>query len=256
MGTRDTYEPGTFSWAELATTDAAAAKAFYGELFGWEFEDSDTGGGPIYSMASVDGKHVGALFEATDGPPRWNAYITVDDVDESTEKAKEAGAGIVAEPFDVMDAGRMAVVQDPSGAAVSLWQAKDHAGAQLVNAPGALCWNDLMTHDVEKAVEFYAEVFDWDIGAVEDAPDDRHGIRVGERMNGGIAKLPESMGADVMPHWLSCFAVEDVAASLKTVEEHDGTPLSDVIEVPSGHYAVVADPQGSVFAVVDGEMDD
>jgi predicted enzyme related to lactoylglutathione lyase len=256
MGKRESYEPGTFSWAELQTSDADAAKTFYGELFGWGFEDNDTGGGPVYSMASVNGDHVAALFTSEQGPPHWNSYITVESVDETAEKAKEAGADMVAEPFDVMESGRMAVLQDPSGAVVSVWEPKKHIGASLVNAPGALCWNDLATHDVEKAVEFYAEVFGWEIGSVEDAPDERHGIRVGERMNGGIAKIPEAAGTEVMPHWLVCFAVDDVDAALKKLEEGGGSKLSDVLDVPSGRFAVVADPQGSVFAVVDGDMDD
>src|SRR3954466_10047652 len=150
MGTRERHEPGTFSWVELATSDADAAKAFYGELFGWEYDDNEIGDGMVYSMATIDGKVVGALFKS-EQPPHWNSYITVESVEDAVEKAKEAGGEVVQEPMDVMDAGRMAVIQDPSGAPVSLWEAKDSIGAELVNSPGALAWNDLMTHDVDKA---------------------------------------------------------------------------------------------------------
>jgi predicted enzyme related to lactoylglutathione lyase len=256
MGKRETYEPGTFCWPELATSDADASKSFYASLFGWEFEDREAGEGFTYSMASVDGSQVGALYPTDQGAPRWNSYIAVESADDAAKKAGEAGADIVVEPMDVMDSGRMAVLQDPSGAVVSVWEPKEHIGAQLVNAPGALCWNDLMTHDVDKAVEFYAEVFDWEIGSVEDAPDDRHGIKIGEQMNGGMARIPEAAGTEVMPHWLACFAVEDVEQALETIDGEGGAKLSPVIDVPSGRFAVVADPQGAVFAVVDGDMDD
>src|SRR4051812_7286004 len=167
MGTRETYEPGTFSWAELATTDGDAAKAFYAKVFGWDYDDNEVpGGGGIYSMAQVDGRYVGAIFQA-DGPARWNSYITVNDVSETVEKAREAGATIHADPFDVGDAGRMAVIQDPTGGVFSVWEPKEHTGAGLVNAHGALTWNDLMTYDVGKAAEFYTELFEWEVAEVD-----------------------------------------------------------------------------------------
>ena len=162
MGKRSSYEQGTFSWVDLATPDAAAAKEFYGKLFGWSFEDVPVGDDGVYVMASVDGANVGAISQA-EGPPRWNSYITVDDVDAMTEKADEAGATVHSKPFDVMDAGRMSVIQDPSGGVVSLWQAKDTHGAEVVNVHGALTWNDLMTYDVGEAAEFYAELLGWEV---------------------------------------------------------------------------------------------
>jgi predicted enzyme related to lactoylglutathione lyase len=167
MGTREKYEPGTFSWAELATTDGDAAKAFYGKLFGWDYDEEEApGGGGVYSMAKVEGRYVGAIFQA-DGPPRWNSYITVGDVSETVEKAREAGATIHADPFDVGESGRMAVIQDPTGGVFSVWEPKEHIGAQLVNAHGALTWNDLMTYDVGKAAEFYTELFEWEVAEVD-----------------------------------------------------------------------------------------
>src|SRR3954454_13200804 len=115
MGTRDSYEPGTFSWVELATSDADAAKRFYGELFGWEYDDNPMGEGAVYSMATVDGQVAAALF-ASEQPPHWNCYVTVASADDAAEKVKEAGGTVAAEPFDVMDVGRMTVIQDPTGA--------------------------------------------------------------------------------------------------------------------------------------------
>ena len=146
MGERTSYEPGTFSWAELATSDAAAAKSFYTALFGWEYEDNPIDDGQVYSMASRDGRHVAALF-SSEQPPHWNCYVTVESVDEATARAKENGASVIAEPFDVMDVGRMAVIGDPAGAALCLWEPRAHIGAGLVNTPGAMTWNDLVTLD-------------------------------------------------------------------------------------------------------------
>lgn len=173
MGRRDSYEPGTFSWAELASTDAAAAKDFYGKLFGWSYDDVDTGNG-TYTLAAIDGAVTAGLMQA-DGPARWNSYISVDDLDAATKKAEEAGATVHASPMDVGDAGRMSVIQDPSGGVVSLWQAGERAGADVVNVHGALTWNDLMTYDVGEASEFYCEVFGWEVaevGGVDDTGED------------------------------------------------------------------------------------
>jgi predicted enzyme related to lactoylglutathione lyase len=156
-----------------------------------------------------------------------------------------------------MDAGRMAVIQDPSGGVVSVWEARDNIGAGIVNAHGALTWNDLQTHDVAKATEFYCEVFGWEVAPVdEDAGNERVVIRSGERINGGMAKLPESMGEEVPPHWLPYFAVDDIDNALSAAKENGGDIIVEPMEVPAGKLAVVADPAGAVFGVVEGELED
>src|SRR5215216_1661845 len=122
MGERTSYAPGTFSWAELATSDAATAKAFYTSVFGWDYEDNEIPDDGVYSMATRDGKYVAALFDA-DQPPHWNCYVTVESADDATARATELGGNVMAEPFDVMDVGRMAVIADPTGAALCVWEA-------------------------------------------------------------------------------------------------------------------------------------
>ncbi|MGI8623943.1 MAG: VOC family protein [Solirubrobacteraceae bacterium] len=206
-------------------------------------------------MAKVDGHSVGALFE-TDAPPRWNSYVTVASVDATAEQARELGGRVVADPFNVMDAGRMAVIQDPSGGVVNVWEAREHIGAGLVNAPGALAWNDLMTHDVGTASEFYCALFGWEVGTVEDAPDDRVVIRNGERLNGGMAKIPGEVGEEIPPHWLAYFAVADVEAAVETAKAAGGEAMAGPIEIPVGEFALLADPQGAVFAVFAGDFED
>ena len=136
MGERDSYEHGTFCWTDLTTPDAQASKDFYGGLFGWDFEDNPIPDDGVYVMARIDGRAAGAMFETTDRHPAWASYVTVDDLDGTTARAGELGANVLAEPFDVMDVGRMSTIQDPTGAVLCLWEPKTSIGAEIVNGPG------------------------------------------------------------------------------------------------------------------------
>ncbi|MEJ7892421.1 MAG: VOC family protein [Solirubrobacteraceae bacterium] len=256
MGTRNHYEAGTFSWTDLTTSDVGGAKAFYAKVFGWDYDDLPAGENHTYSMANVDGATVAAI-QSMDGPPRWNAYITVESADDAAEKAKEAGAEIHAGPFDVMEAGRMLVIQEPSGSVVSAWEPKENPGAGLVNVHGAMTWNDLQTHDVDKAVQFYTEMFGWEVAPLtEDDESGRMVIRNGDRLNGGMAKMPEELGTEVPPHWLTYFAVDDIDAATAAIVEGGGEVVAGPLDIPAGKLAVAADPQGAVFGVFAGELDD
>ncbi len=258
MGERTQYTPGTFSWTDLTTTDQDAAKTFYGSLFGWEAEDMPMGDGVFYSMQRVDGKDVAAIspqpqMQRDAGvPPMWNSYITVENVDAAADRAKELGATLHAPPFDVMEAGRMAVIQDPQGAFFMLWQANQHIGAALVNAPGALSWNELSSPDVDGSKSFYSSMFDWSIEPFEGSPQPYWSIKNGDRNNGGIREL-DSPGPP--PHWLVYFAIDDIDAGLAKVEELGGTKHAGPIDIGIAKIAVVADPQGAVFALYDGQLE-
>ena len=140
------YKPGTFCWVELGTTDGEAAKKFYTQLFDWDFTDNPVGPGGVYTILKQNGKDVGALYQmpsemTSNGvPPHWMSYISVANADESAAKAKSLGATLMKEPFDVYTMGRMAVIQDPTGAMFALWQPGTHQGAGIVNTPNSLCW--------------------------------------------------------------------------------------------------------------------
>jgi uncharacterized protein len=153
MGTRTEHAPGTFSWVDLTTKDSDSAKAFYGALFGWEFEDNpipEEAGGGVYSMCKV-----AAISPTThDFPPHWNSYVTVASADETAAKAKELGGTAIEEPFDVMEAGRMALLRDPTGAMLCVWEPRDAIGAGRVNDPGCLTWNELHTPDPTRRSSF------------------------------------------------------------------------------------------------------
>jgi predicted enzyme related to lactoylglutathione lyase len=258
MGERTSYKTGTFSWIDLATTDPDRAKAFYAELFGWSYDDRPVAEGVHYSMALLDGAEVAAInplpetMRAAGAPPAWMSYVTDADADATAARARELGGQVYNGPFDVFTAGRMAVVADPEGAVFSVWQPRDNIGAQRVNEPGTLTWNELATRDVPAARRFYGELFGWSF----ESPDDRYDvIRNGERSNGGLRPMsPAEEGSP--PYWVPYFAVTDVEATAATATQQGGGVLTGPIEVPAGRFVALHDPHRAAFAVCDGTFDD
>ena len=254
MGERTSYTPGTFSWVDLQTDDPEGAKAFYSTLFGWQYDDVLVGDGIVYSMAQLDGHSVAALgpLPGEGVPPHWNCYVTVDDADASAARASELGATLLAEPFDVFDAGRMAAFQDHQGAVLSVWQPKESIGAGLVNEPGALSWNDLLSPDVEASAAFYRDMFGWEITEVEWSGGQYWSIVNQGRLNGGMMPLPP--GAH--PAWNLYFGSEDADATVARVGELGGGTVMGPIDVPNGsRFVVLRDPRNAVFSVAAGPMD-
>ena len=248
MGERTSYAPGTFSWAELVTSDADAAKAFYTSVFGWEYRDNPVGDGQVYSTALRDGKDVAALF-SSEQPPHWNCYVTVESADATAARASELGATVAAEAFDVMDVGRMAVIVDPLGAALCLWEPKSHIGATLVNASGAMTWNDLITPDPEASASFYGDLFGW---TTEEVPEG-NGYRViknGENENGGMMPLDPRMGV-TPPNWMPYFGHEDLSRLLEEVSGLGGQVLNGPIRMWEGSIACAQRSAGRGLRGVD-----
>jgi uncharacterized protein len=253
MGERTRYAPGTFSWVDLNTTDQEASKRFYGDLLGWEYDDLPIGDGQHYSMARIDGHNVAAITPMPPGAEvtHWNCYVTVEDADAAAARARELGGTVIAEAFDVFDAGRMAIVGDPQGAVLSVWQPRANIGAGLVNEVGALTWNDLLTPDVEGARAFYGGLFGWDVEEVPGSEGQYFGIANGEIRNGGIMPMPPGGH----PAWNLYFAVADTDAAIARVRALGGELLTGPMDVPGGRFAILRDPQGAVFSVSAGEMD-
>jgi predicted enzyme related to lactoylglutathione lyase len=258
MGERESYTPGTFSWADLSTTDPAAAKAFYGELFGWEPEDMPVGEGFVYTMMRQGGTDVAAISAQPDAqreagvPPLWNSYVTVESADDAAAKAKELGGSVHMDAFDVVEAGRMAVLADPQGAFFMAWEPKRHLGAGLVNAPGALSWNELQTTDLDAAAAFYGDLFGWSTSPMEGSPDPYLVIKNGDRPNGGMR--PGQPGPP--PNWLVYFGIENIDGALELIEKLGGKKYMGPMDIGVAKIAVVADPQGAVFALYDGAFED
>jgi uncharacterized protein len=248
------YKQGTPSWIDLATTDEAGAVAFYSGLFGWTEEAMPMGPDQYYHMFSLKGSTVAAMYkqgpEMGDHPPYWATYITVDNADEAGKRAADAGGKVVMEPSDVFDAGRMVMIQDPQGAFVALWQAKNHIGSQIVNEPGSLAWSELMTTDSNAAGEFYSKVL-----GVEAAKMPMPGmvytlLKVDGHEVAGVMDLTPEMGP-MPPHWSVYFAVDDTDAMTAKAESLGAkvmVPPSDIPEV--GRFAVLQDPQGAVFNII------
>lgn len=249
------HEPGSFSWAELATSDPRAAKSFYTALFGWTAVDSPMGPDPeeVYTRLQLGGKDVAALYrmmqdQAVQGvPPNWLGYVTVASADEAAQKARELGGNVLAEPFDVMDYGRMAMLQDPEGAVFAVWQPGTHIGIQRVEEPGAPCWFELSTRDAAGAGKFYTGLFGWGLKTSDPvyAEITRGGVPIG-----GILPMgPEMEG--VPTHWGIYFQVTDCDAAAARATELGGQVCfgpQDVANV--GRFAVVQDPQGAAFSVI------
>jgi hypothetical protein len=253
----ESFDTGQFCWADLATSDPEAAKIFYSSLFGWDIEDMPVPGGGTYSMSSVGGRYTGALSGQMDEeraqgvPPHWNVYISVDDVDTFAKRAEAGGGSILAPPFDVLDSGRMAIVADPTGAAFCMWQPKEHPGFGIVNEPGAMDWNELLSPEPEKARSFYTELFDWKVETMPMGDAGEYTLfNLGERPVAGLMKTPEGM--PMPPSWTVYYNVSDCDASVTKVQELGGQVFVGPNAMEGvGKFATCADPQGAVFAIIE-----
>ena len=253
MSERNGYEPGTPSWVDLSTPDVEASATFYGGLFGWEAVEAgppqETGG---YRIIMRDGKAVGGLMGLMDEsqPPVWSTYVAVDDADAAAGRAREAGGTVLVEPMDVMEAGRMAFFMDPGGAAIGVWQAGTNKGAQVVNEPGAVTWNELQVRDPEAHKTFYSAVFGWTPQNMDQGPMDYTMWHNGDAGVGGMLTMPPMVPAEIPPHWLVYFGTEDCDATLARVKELGGSEVMGPMDIPIGRFAIATDPHGTAFAFV------
>ncbi len=252
MPKRTSYAQGTPNWVDLQSSDPEAAKTFYGGLFGWQFDDQPMPQGPPYSMAVKDGEPVAAIAPmspdmiAQKVPPFWSTYIAVDDVDATAAAAKSAGGQVMMEPFDVMDAGRMSIVVDPTGAMVNLWQARQHIGARIVNEPGTLIWNELLTDKGEAAYAFYGEVLGLTTEVSDMGGNPYTLFKAGGEMVAGSMPLPME---NIPNHWHVYFAVEHMDPALEKARQLGAKVLNGPMSTPIGPMATLSDPQGAVFSL-------
>jgi len=244
--------PGTPSWVDLGTPDIKASAAFYGAIFGWTAhtaEQEEAGGYTLFHTA--EGKQVAGAGPLQDPaqPPAWTTYISVVDADATAAAATAAGGTVLVPPMDVMDQGRMAILQDPTGAAVALWQPRAHKGAELFNAPGALTWNELSTRDVDGAKQFYTKVFGWGTLTHEGAQPYTE-WQIDGRSIGGMMQTPDMVPAEVPAYWLAYFSVADCDATVAKAGELGATVQVPPTAIPQGTFSIITDPQGATFAVI------
>lgn len=251
----DKHAPGSFCWIELATTDQNAAKSFYTSLFGWTVSDYPMGPDNFYSMFSVEGRNAAAAYtlmpdqRAQGVPPNWLLYVAVESADAAVERATKAGAKTLGGPFDVYTFGRMAVLQDPTGAVFAVWEPKSHAGTGITGVEGTLCWADLSTPDADRAKQFYSDVFGWQLSPGEKDPSGYLHIKNGEHFIGGIPPA-QYRDPNTPPHWLAYFHVTNCDASAAKAKSLGARFYMEPTTMEGvGRWGVLADPQGAVFAI-------
>jgi predicted enzyme related to lactoylglutathione lyase len=256
------HAPGSFCWIELATSDPDGAKKFYSGLFGWEAQDTPAGPDMIYTMLTIRGLDVGAMYKLGEEekkhgvPPHWNSYVAVESVDETARKAAALGGTVLVEPFDVMEHGRMAVLQDPLGAAICAWQPKAHIGFRLVGETATFGWDELWTTDTKKAAAFYTGLFGW---KTKESVMAQSGGAYTEWINGGqsiggMLEITPEMGP-VPPNWLPYFMVDNCNASADKATALGGKLFVPPTDIPTvGRFSVIQDPQGATFCIIKLEM--
>ncbi|MGW5054496.1 VOC family protein [Actinokineospora sp. NPDC004072] len=236
------WPAGTPCWVDLGT-DTDRATAFYGGLFGWTFEfaGEEFGG---YGIASKDGHRVAGIGpkQDPDQPSEWTTYLATDDITATAHAVASAGGQVLFEPMTVQDKGTMTIAVDPVGAMFGLWQAGTNTGADLVNAPGSLVWNEHISGDVERAKEFYAAVFGYSFG---DVGEGYYTLDVAgaEQPVGGI-------GGGSGAGWSTYFQVADADSAVALVKELGGSVVSPVEDTPFGRMAAVVDDQGTEFRIM------
>ena len=255
MAEFDSYAHGTLCWVDVTSTDFDRTIEFYKAFFGWDADQESRPEAGGYTRFSLNGKFVaaGAPARREGTPAHWTTFIASDDVDETATRVRDAGGTVLMDPFDVFDAGRMTVVEDPTGAAFGVWQARTMRGAQLANEPGTFTWNECQTAEPEAAAAFYEAVFGHQVDEMPGASGHPYRVlNVGDKGVAGILELtPEMKAAGVPPNWSTIFAVADTEDALRRAGELGGEALMGPMAIPEvGILGAIKDPVGAVFQVI------
>ena len=251
MPTYERHEHHTISWVDLAAKDLDGAVEFYRGLMNWTtFNDGET----PYHIFQRDGAAVAGVMELSpemgDMPPVWSIYVSVADADASIAAAEAAGGSVYQPPFDIPDGGRIAVIGDPAGAAICLFEGMDENGMSMIDEPGAPCWFDCMSRDVDAAKAFYGEVFGWDAQKMPGDFPYTVFLKDGQPL-AGTMPMPEQLPAEVPSHWVVNFSIDDTDAAVEYLVERGGSVMMPPTDTMFGRSASVMDPWGSTFNVID-----
>ncbi len=247
MPTRDTAWPnGTPCWVDYNAPDFDQAKSFYAGVLGWSYTDPE----PEYAgyvTCLVHDREAAGIGPQQDPsmPTAWTTYFATDDVDAAVSRISGAGGSVALPAMDVGPMGRMAIAVDPQGHPFGLWQAGSQPGVRIYNEPGALVWNEAAVDDPEDARAFYAEVFGFRFDEVEGA-DGYTTFATGDRPLGGLGGHQEGSPKG----WATCFSVASTDDAVAAVERGSGKVTMAAMDTPFGRFAVVEDPWGAAFSVM------
>src|SRR6266850_2377124 len=241
-------------WTDLATSDAAGAREFYSKVFGWKVEvspDPQYGG---YALAKIGGKDVAGIGpkQMDEAPTAWTVYIGSADVDDTVKKAQAAGGNVIVPTMAVGDQGKMAIIQDPSGAMLGIWQAQNMTGAQLYDKPNTMGWAELNSRGFKKAEPFYKKLFNWGekkTPGVGENPEYTEFQVAGTSIAGGMEMNP-MVPAEVPSYWMVYFNVDNVDKAFDKVIAEGGKEMLSPQDMPGGRFAIVSDPQGASFGLL------
>lgn len=254
MVTRDTPWPdGTPCWIDMMVPDPRRAMDFYGALLGWDFFDTGEDSGH-YLMCSVGGREVAGIGGPMPGqeevPVAWTTYLATSDVDKTVSAISEAGGQVMVPPMDIMEAGRMALAADPTGAAFGLWQAGQTTGFQVANVPRTPCWLECVTDDFARAKDFYVDAFGYGIDDMSSADFSYVALKVGGNVVGGLGQMEPGAPAGVPPRWRVYFGVADTDAAVSRAQQLGGTLMGGPQDTEYGRQATLRDNQGAFFRVI------
>ena len=242
------------AWVDLSSTDAAASRGFYAKLFGWKVElspDPEAGG---YALAKLGGKDVAGIGPAQtpQGPSAWMLYIGTRDADATAKKVQAEGGKVIAPPFDVLDSGRMAVFQDPTGAFISVWQPKAMPGAEVTGKPGSYAWAELNSRGIEKAKPFYKKVFGWDekVSPMGEGQGDYTEFKLDGQSIAGAMEMNPMVPKEVPSYWMAYFGADDVDKAHKKAIDLGAQEMLPPQDFPGGRFSILSDPQGAAFGLL------
>jgi hypothetical protein len=252
----DTVAPAIHKpiWIDLASSDPAASREFYGRLFGWQVEvnpDPQYGG---YTVAKIGGKDVAGIGGkmSPEAPTTWSVYIWTPDAEDLAKKVQGAGGKVAVPPMQVGEQGKMAVFADPSGASISAWQPAMMAGGLTDGQPGSLGWAELNSRGIEKAAAFYAAVFGWTSknSPMGDGRPPYNEFWSGDQFIAGGMDMSPMVPADVPSYWMVYFAADDVDGSYRKALDAGARELVAPEDFPGGRFAILTDPQGAMFGLM------
>ncbi|MCQ4193532.1 VOC family protein [Streptomyces parvulus] len=249
--------PGAPCWVSLMVHGPAATHDFYGALFGWEFRPGPQQLGP-YARALLDGYEVAGIGQLPPDrqlPIAWTPYFASADVNRTAETVRLCGGTVGVGPLDAGEAGRLAIASDPSGAVFGVWQAAAHLGTAVTGVPGTPVWNELTTFETAGVAKFYQTVFGFELEPEAADGSDYVTLRLDGRQVAGLRGVGSALPRDRGPHWVTYFEVADADASLERLVGLGGHVVEPVRESARGRLAMVADPEGARFALLQSPRD-